>query len=260
MEPIGSSAGGSGFVSVGLETHSDVKSKHLVSAYLHDTSYKKLKKPAAIGDVINTSASPLSLENLGEAGVKPVVSWGSNVGSVTNSVSGLSDAENMTNLVTKETSYAESGKNDDMDEATPKKTHTRTYALSNPMKQPLFNNVSNDNSVLELPPHMLSGFNQLLPLMSCALEMRSFDSTKSFALDIELSAVPDKLVSDKLISVKKIFYQIDGFGGVFTSLKFSGIIRSSFTSEKSLIKAREVVVSEKILVNDDVKKANSHLD
>ncbi|KAG9304593.1 hypothetical protein G9A89_020157 [Geosiphon pyriformis] len=36
--------------------------------------------------------------------------------------------------------------------------------------------------------------------------------------------------------------------------------KSSFTSEKSLIKAKEMAVSEKILVNNNVKKANSHSD
>ncbi|KAG9303048.1 hypothetical protein G9A89_022137 [Geosiphon pyriformis] len=260
MEPTGSSAGDSGSVLTDLRICSSVKSKHLASVHSCGVSYKKSKKPAAVGGVINTSTGPLSLEDLGEASTKPVVSWDSDVSSIVSSMSGLSNTENMMNLVAEKTSYIESGKDNDMDEAMPKKTCTRTYTLSNLMKQPLFNNVSNDDSVLEFFLRMLSGSNQLPPFMSHVLKTQSFDLMKSFALNIELSVMSGKLVSDKLIAVKKIFYQIDDFEGVSTPSKFPGIIRSSFTSENSLIKARKMAVSEKILVNNDVKKANSHSD
>ncbi|KAG9284981.1 hypothetical protein G9A89_009791 [Geosiphon pyriformis] len=260
IELTGFSAGGSGSVLAGLGTHSSVKSKRLASAHSYGASYKKPKKPAAISGVINTFAGPLSLEDLGKADAKPAVFWGSDVGNIASSVSSLLNIENMTNLVTEETSYAESGEDDDMNEAMPRKTYTRTYALGNPMKQLLFNNVSDNNSALELPFHMLSGFNQLLPLMSCALETQSFDSTKFFTLDIELSVVPGKLISDKLISIKKIFYQIDGFGGASTPSKFLGIIRSFFTSESSLKKARNLVICENIVVNDNFRKINNQSD
>ncbi|KAG9288585.1 hypothetical protein G9A89_008457 [Geosiphon pyriformis] len=171
MELTGSSVGGSGSVSTGLRTHSGVKSKRLASAHSHGASYKKPKKSVAVGSMINTFTGLLSLGDLGKASTKPAVSWGSNFGNIASSVSGFSDAENMTNLVAEETSYAESGEDDDIDEATPRKTRTRTYALGNPMKQSLFNNVSDDNSVLELPPRMLSGSNQLLSLMLHVSEM-----------------------------------------------------------------------------------------
>ncbi|KAG9286576.1 hypothetical protein G9A89_005344 [Geosiphon pyriformis] len=157
-------------VQVGLGTCSGVKSKRLASAHSRGASYKKPKKPVAVGSMINTSAGPFSLEDLGEAGAKPAVSWGSNVGNIASSMNGLSDAENMTNLVTEETSYAESGKDDNMDEATPKKTCTRMYALGNPMKQPLFDNVSDDNSALELPPCLLSDSNQFR--VTCSRETK----------------------------------------------------------------------------------------
>ncbi|KAG9296168.1 hypothetical protein G9A89_014760 [Geosiphon pyriformis] len=223
-EPTDSSAGSSDSVLTSLGTHSGVKSKRLASVHSCGTFYKKPKKPAAVSGVINTSVGLLSLEDLGEASTKYVVSWGSNVSSVVNNMSSLSDVENMMNLVAKETSYVESGEDDNIDKAMLRKTHTRTYTLSNLMKQPLFNNVSDDDSVLELLSCMLSGSNLLLPLMSHASEMRSFDSTKFFALDIELSVVSEKLVSN------------------------------------NLIKTREMAISKKILVNNDVKKANSCSD
>ncbi|KAG9293692.1 hypothetical protein G9A89_019029 [Geosiphon pyriformis] len=79
-------------------------------------------------------------------------------------------------------------------------------------------------------------------------------------LNIELSAISRKSVSDKLISIKKIFYQIDGFGGASTPSKFLGIIRALFTSELSMNKAKKLAIYKKILVNDDLRKVNSHLD
>ncbi|KAG9295046.1 hypothetical protein G9A89_017840 [Geosiphon pyriformis] len=78
--------------------------------------------------------------------------------------------------------------------------------------------------------------------------------------DIKVSAVPGKMNVDKLMVVKKIFYRIDEFGEASTLSKFPEIIRSSFTSEKSLIKAREMTIGEKILVNNDLKKINSCSD
>ncbi|KAG9291922.1 hypothetical protein G9A89_004860 [Geosiphon pyriformis] len=134
------------------------------------------------------------------------------------------------------------------------------FVLGNPLKRPSFECMSDDDVVLDLPLHVDIGSNQLPPLGSYALEIWNFNMTKSFALDIELSAVPCKLVSDKLISLKKIFYHVDGFGGASTLSKFPGIIRSSFTSEFSLNKAKEMAICEKILVNNDVRKANSHSD
>ncbi|KAG9292058.1 hypothetical protein G9A89_017958 [Geosiphon pyriformis] len=172
MELTGSSAGGSGSVLVGLGTRSGVKSKHLASAYSHGASYKKPKKPVAVGSIINMSAGSLSLEDLGEAGAKSAVSWGSNVGSVASSVSGLSDAENMMNLVTKEMSYADLVK-------------TITWT-----------------------------------------KLRQGKHTPEPS----------------------------------TPSKFPGIIRSSFTSEISLNKAREMAIGKKILVNDNLRKMDVHSD
>ncbi|KAG9284995.1 hypothetical protein G9A89_009805 [Geosiphon pyriformis] len=166
----------------------------------------------------------------------------------------------MANTIAEETSYAESGEDDNMNEMTPRKTRIQTFVLGNPLKQSSFKCMSDDNVVLDLPSHVNIGSNQSPLLRLCAPEIRNFNMIKFFVLDIELSAVPGKLVSDKLISLKKIFYHIDGFRGASTPSKFSGIIRLSFTSEFSLNKAREIVICKKILVNDDVRKANNHSD
>ncbi|KAG9300291.1 hypothetical protein G9A89_011364 [Geosiphon pyriformis] len=259
MEPVGSSAGGSGLVSAGLETCQSVKKKCVDTVYSQSASYKKPKKPAA-GNVVNSSAESLSLEDIGGAGAKPVESWGSEIGSVASSVSGLSDVKNMANMVAKETSYVESDENDGMDENTPRKTRTQTYMLDNPPKQPLFDRMSDNDDALKLPLPKFDGANQVPHIRSHALEKRNFEPVKSFALDIEVSAVPKKTNVNKLITVKKIFYRINGFEEASTPSKFPEIIRSSFTSEKSLIKARKMAIGEKILVNDNLKKINSHSD
>ncbi|KAG9301755.1 hypothetical protein G9A89_003302 [Geosiphon pyriformis] len=242
MEPVGLSAGGSGLVSAGLGTHLNAKKNQLDTIYSHSASYKKLKK-SVTGNVVDSSAGPLSLKDIGSAGIKSVVSWGSEVGSITSSVGEISDVENMANMIAEKTSYVESSEDDNMDETTPRKTHTQIYVLRNPPKQSSFNCLSDDNNdEMVLPPHI------------------SFNSSKSFVLDIELLAVSDKTVGDKLICIKKIFYHVDGFGGASTSLKFSGIIKSSFTSESSINKAKELAICEKIAVNNTLKKISSHLD
>ncbi|KAG9297259.1 hypothetical protein G9A89_001528 [Geosiphon pyriformis] len=233
MEPVSSFAGGFGLISAGLGIHQSVKSKHVDTIYFQGASYKKPKKPVT-GVVVDLSAGPLGLENF--------------------------DIKNMVNTIAERTNYVESGKDKNIDEMMPRKTRTWMFVLDNPLKRPSFERISNDNVVLDLPSCVNIESNQSPPLRSRALEIQNFDMTKSFALNIELSAVPGKLVSDKLISLKKIFYHVNSFGRASTPSKFPDIIRSSFTSEFSLNKTREMAICENILVNDDVKKANSHSD
>ncbi|KAG9284125.1 hypothetical protein G9A89_022899 [Geosiphon pyriformis] len=133
-EPVGSSAGGSGLISAGLGTCQSVKSKCVNTVYLHNASYKKPKKPVT-SNVIDLSVGLLSVENIGGTGVKSGVFWGSKIGSIVDSVSNLLDVENMVNTVAKETSYVESGEDNNIDNDMPKKTHTRMYMLDNPLKQ-----------------------------------------------------------------------------------------------------------------------------
>ncbi|KAG9306308.1 hypothetical protein G9A89_018191 [Geosiphon pyriformis] len=160
-------------------------------------------------------------------------------------------------MVAEKTSYADLDalvEYKNMDNTTLRKTQTCTYVLSHLLKQPLFDCMSNNDSILKLPLYIKAGFNQVLLSGSCAPDMCSFNLTKSFTLNIELSAVPGKSVGDKLISIKKIFYRIDGFGGASTSSKFPEIIKSSFTSESSLNKAKKLTMCKKIMVNDDLRK------
>ncbi|KAG9305877.1 hypothetical protein G9A89_016529 [Geosiphon pyriformis] len=101
--------------------------------YSHSASYKKPKKPVT-SDVINSSTGPLSMKNISGTGIKSGVFWGSKVGSVAGSISNLLDIENMANTVAKETSYAESGENDNMDNDILRKTCTQMYTLGNSLK------------------------------------------------------------------------------------------------------------------------------
>ncbi|KAG9300054.1 hypothetical protein G9A89_018331 [Geosiphon pyriformis] len=177
------------------------------------------------------------------------------------SISSLSDLENMKNTITKETSYANSDTsmvNDIEDNTTPRKMHTHTYVLGQPPKTPLFDILSNDNNMVALLSPKFAGSKKLHSVGSHVSEKCIFNPVKSFILDIEISALPGKTIGNKLITVKKIFYWVDSFGGASAPLKLSDIIRSSFISELSLIKAKKMAISEKILVNIDVRKPNSH--
>ncbi|KAG9304580.1 hypothetical protein G9A89_020144 [Geosiphon pyriformis] len=229
MEPVGSFADGTGSVLAGLGIHLNAKKNRLDTVYFYGASYKKPKKSVA-GDMVNLFAGPLSLEDISSAGIKPVVSWSSEVGSVTSSVGKISDVENMTNTVAEETSYMKLDEDDDMNKTTPRKTHTQTYMLGNLLKQPSFNCLSNDNDdEMVLSPYMVLGSNKLPLLKLHAPKKQSFNLLKFFVLNIELLAVP-------------------------------GIIRSLFTSESSMNKAKELAICEKIVVNNILKKVSNHLD
>ncbi|KAG9287392.1 hypothetical protein G9A89_023764 [Geosiphon pyriformis] len=264
MDPAGSSAGVSGSILTGLGSRSGSKKKARVeSVYSRGASFKKVRKPVVSGTVVDSPAGLLYTDSLLADGGERKESWGSEVENESNNISEVSDLEDIENLVAEKTSYIDSnafGNDNLMDDVTPKKTRTRTYVLGKPPKQPSFNLETDNNSVLKLPPCTFVGSNQLPPPKSYGLECRRFEPVKFFTLDVELSAVPGKSNSDKLFKVKKIFYKIDGFGGASTSSKFPGVIRSTFTSKSSMVKARELAICEKILVNDDLRKVNSHSD
>ncbi|KAG9290133.1 hypothetical protein G9A89_010439 [Geosiphon pyriformis] len=262
MEPVGFAVGGSESISAGLGTRSGVKNKCSVGPQSRSASYKKPKKLVAVDGLVE---SPAGVSNImDESGDKPNIghSWTSEINSEVDSVSDILDLDNLENVIAEETNYAESdaGLDDNINNATPRKTHTRTYVLNSKPLPLSFNVLSDGENTLPLPSPKFYGSNRLPPVGSRAPEKRSFILSKSFALDIELSAILGKTIGDKLVCVKKIFYQVDGFGEASTPSKFPGIIRSSFTSEKSLFKAREMAISKKILVNDDLRKVNSHSD
>ncbi|KAG9302026.1 hypothetical protein G9A89_021070 [Geosiphon pyriformis] len=229
---VGASASGSGSLLAGLRSHS------------------------AFSVIVNSLAGPLSAKMLQATGIRHNRSWGSKMENKKSSVSKVLDVENLKGTVARKMSYIDSNTSemdDMMDNATSKKTQTRTYILS-------FVNVSNDNNKLVLLVPKFVGSNWLLSTELYALEKQSFKPVKLFALNIELSAVLEKINSDKLIIIKKIFYQIYDFKETSTLLKFLGIIKFSFTSERSLKKTRDLAVNEKILVNDNIRQVNKHSD
>ncbi|KAG9306342.1 hypothetical protein G9A89_018225 [Geosiphon pyriformis] len=254
MELASYVAGGSGSTSAGLGNQLNTKKKRVNSVYFHSASYKKPKNPKVSISVINLSAGLLGLANIGNIDSKFSKSWGSKMESEASSMGGLSDLENMRNTVTKETSYANSDNSviDGMeDDIMPKKICTCMYVLGQPPKALSFNVLSGNKDMMALPPPKFVGFNQLPSIKLHVSEKKNIKPVKSFALDIELSAVSGKTKSDKLIAIKKIFYQVDGFGGAFTLSKFPKIIKSFFTSELSLNKAKKLaeIIVKKISVD-----------
>ncbi|KAG9304013.1 hypothetical protein G9A89_005923 [Geosiphon pyriformis] len=83
---------------------------------------------------------------------------------------------------------------------------------------------------------------------------------KSFALDINLSSVEGKSATAKTQLIRKLFLKINGFGGVTTPSKFEGIIRSTFTSSKSMEKTTSLAKVNNIIVNSNLKRQGIHLD
>ncbi|KAG9300094.1 hypothetical protein G9A89_018371 [Geosiphon pyriformis] len=253
MEPASMSAGGLGTGSTGLKTHLSAKKNHMDSIYFYNTFHKKPKKPVA-SDTVDLFVGSLSIEDFISTGVKPIVSWGSEISSVASSANSFSDIENIKNTIVEEISYTDSDTSFEyksMSNTTSKKTQTHTYVLKHLLKQSSFNDMSNNDSVLELSLHTKAESNQMSPFKSRVLDTHSFNLTKSFILNIKLFAVSGKSVGNKLISTKNFFYRVDGFGKASIFSIFLEIIRSSFTSEMSLKKAKELAVNEKILVNDD---------
>ncbi|KAG9290586.1 hypothetical protein G9A89_020956 [Geosiphon pyriformis] len=60
--------------------------------------------------------------------------------------------------------------------------------------------------------------------------------------------------------IRKIFLSINGFGGVTTLSKFEGIIRLTFTSEKSLEMTASLAREKRIDVNSDLKRQGMRSD
>ncbi|KAG9297731.1 hypothetical protein G9A89_011246 [Geosiphon pyriformis] len=106
---------------------------------------------------------------------------------------------------------------------------------------------NNDNNNV-----LLDGLLELFPPLK---NLVNVSVRKLFALDIELEKVTGKSAQEKLSVVRKLFSGINGFGGAFTSSKFAGIIRVTFTSELSLVQTSKKAGNVKILVNANLKKS-----
>ncbi|KAG9284150.1 hypothetical protein G9A89_022924, partial [Geosiphon pyriformis] len=247
IDPIGSSASASSSSLAGLGSQSGSKKiKACVkSIYLCGSSYKKTKLPGVSGGIMDSLDGLILVGMLHGDGVELQRSWGSEVDSEEVGVSEVSDAENLESAVVKETNYMDPNTfetNEIEDDITPRKTQTRTLILEQPPKAISFAGMNNDDIELVLSEAKFAGCNQLPSVISRVLECRAFEPVKSFALDVELSNVSGKT------------------NRASTPSKFPGIIQSTFTSGSSLNKAREMVINEKIIVNDDLKKINNHSD
>ncbi|KAG9294397.1 hypothetical protein G9A89_001902 [Geosiphon pyriformis] len=266
MEPASSSAGGSGSGSAGLGTRSGTKKKRVESVYSRGASYKKPKKPDVETGLVESSAGPLSLGDLGIDGVKPIRSWGSEVAGETSSVSEISDVENMKNTIAEETSYADSDASemdDALDDATPRKTRTRTYVLGGQPKKISFDNPSDDDDdILTLPDPKFSGSKRLPPSESRALEKRSFNSAKSFAST--LSKFPGRKINSRTnwevivkeipvdlpkLAVKSVFFK---FGKIVSiKMQFIGLWQKALVEFESADVADLVLTEWSVLMEKD---------
>ncbi|KAG9298653.1 hypothetical protein G9A89_012721 [Geosiphon pyriformis] len=238
MDLVGFSVGGSGSVLAGLRTQFGTKKKVCIeSIYFCGPSYKKSKKSNVAGSMINLSAELLPVDVLQAVYGKCKVSWSSKVKNKKTSVSEISNVENINNMIAEKMNYIDSNASETdniVDNATSKKMHTRMFVLSKLLKMLFFKNLSNNNAKIVLLVSKFLESHNLLLAESWNKKVRNFNFAKSFALDIELLAISRKTNSNKLFL--------------------------SFTSEFSLNKTKSLVISEKILVNSDIKKVNSCLN
>ncbi|KAG9301272.1 hypothetical protein G9A89_012655 [Geosiphon pyriformis] len=141
--------------------------------------------------------------------IKHAKSWDSKIDSKKNSVSKVLDVKNIKNTITEKTSYIDSNafETDNMiNNAILRKIHMRTYVLGQLPNVLFFNSLSNDGAELMLLVFKFSKFYKLLLAELHNMEVRNFNSVKSFTLDIELLAILGKTNNDKLIAIKKFFY------------------------------------------------------
>ncbi|KAG9300043.1 hypothetical protein G9A89_018320 [Geosiphon pyriformis] len=109
IDPVGFSAGGSGSGSAGLRSQAGAKKKmHIESVYSQSPSYKKSKKPDVTGMVVDLSAGSLPGHILQNDCDKHKMSWGNKVESKDTSINGVSNIENMNNIMAEKTSYMDS--------------------------------------------------------------------------------------------------------------------------------------------------------
>ncbi|KAG9305744.1 hypothetical protein G9A89_005142 [Geosiphon pyriformis] len=187
----------------------------------------------------------------GSARVHSGRSWGSETGDTTESDSVDMEEE----CLVEETSF-DYGESDalvggDLDQTLKGLQLTTRKALGKPLgKINFLDDNDNDDVFLDvslvLPPSLKNLVN---------VSVR-----KSFALDLDLKAVERNSAQEKLKKIRSLFSGINGFGGASTSSKFSKIIRVTFTSESSLMKATEKATGANIMVNTDLKRSSGRSD
>ncbi|KAG9306402.1 hypothetical protein G9A89_018285 [Geosiphon pyriformis] len=172
------------------------------------------------------------LENVKHSGNKKDISLnrselGNNVYSDVDSVSGDEKSTNMTSINV--------GFLLDSAANTLKAKRVNTGAVFGlPLGSPNF--VMNDDEDVSFPSHLSISLKKKWIDPKIVKTQVEVLVKKSFALDINLSAVEEKSATLKTQFIRKLFSKINDFGGATTFSKFEGIIRSTFTSEESLIK------------------------
>ncbi|KAG9300443.1 hypothetical protein G9A89_010068 [Geosiphon pyriformis] len=114
-----------------------------------------------------------------------------------------------------------------------------------------------------------TGVNSVSNSVSSFLDVKNMENTKDLHVNIHTGQpakalvlpVPKFVGSNWLLSAKSCVLEKHSFEPVKLSAastlsKFSGIIRSFFTSELSLKKAKELAIHKKIVVNNNVKQIN----
>ncbi|KAG9307608.1 hypothetical protein G9A89_023173 [Geosiphon pyriformis] len=123
-----------------------------------------------------------------------------------------------------------------------------------------FSNFSIDDNKVVLPLHLPISLNKKWidpKIIKTSMEM---SIKKLFALDIDFLAIKEKLAMAKTQLVRKIFSSINGFGGATISSKFEEIIKSIFTSKKSMKIATLLAREKGINVNSDLKRQGIRSD
>ncbi|KAG9303380.1 hypothetical protein G9A89_013706 [Geosiphon pyriformis] len=199
-------------------------------------------------NVVNLSAGSLSLENIGVVSIKPVMFWKSDIGSVVSSVNGLLDVKNMKNTVAEEMSYAKSdnsANDENMDETTSRKTCIHTYVLGHFLKTLLYNDMSDNNKVLELPSSKFNGSNQLLPFKSCAKKLAV---SKKILVNDDVRQI-NKCTNQKIV-VKKILVDFPKLAVESVFSKFGKVVSIKIQLiglwQKALIKFESLDVASSI--------------
>ncbi|KAG9291989.1 hypothetical protein G9A89_017888 [Geosiphon pyriformis] len=212
MDLVSLSAGGPGLVSAGLGFQSSIsikKKAHVKSMYSCSLLFKKMKKPEAFGTVVDLSTGLLSTDMLQTNSGECVKSWSSKMDSEENSVSEVSDIENMKNMVTKEMSYIDSNASEMdniVDNATLRMMHTRTYILEKLPKELSLDTLS-DNSTekqkLKTTPNTPK---------TTAKHLQTLEPGTSFKLPLSITLFPASLAQLQTPSLPLIrFLRIEDF-------------------------------------------------
>ncbi|KAG9286107.1 hypothetical protein G9A89_022784, partial [Geosiphon pyriformis] len=107
-----------------------------------------------------------------------------------------------------------------------------------------------DNDEIVLPPRVSISLEKKWIDPKIVKTQVEVSVKKSFALDINFSAVEDKSATTKTQVIRKLFSKINSFGEATTLSKFEGIIRSTFTLLKSMEKAASLARENNIIVNN----------